>query len=798
MTGTSWRTMRAVTLIPLVASVGLLAQGAGGAPSGEWRYYTGDLGSTRYSPLAQITADNVKNLRVVWRRTAVDPELRQAFPDASPSNYLRSTPIVADGVLYAPNAMGFLEAFDAASGKLVWKQRPFAPTLGEVAGQSTRGATYWNSGSDARVLLVRGSYLYALNAKTGEPVREFGIKGRTDLRRETRENVPFFSWTGPIVVNDIVVIGGNGGGLAGGGYGDGGFIKESSPEDIRGYDVRTGKHLWTFNVVPRPGESGNETWGDGSWKVAGNLGSWSPLSGDEELGHVYVPLSAPPVSYYGGWRPGDNLFSNSLVAIDVKTGKRVWHFQMVHHDLWEYDTVGSPVVGDITVNGRQIKAVMQPSKTGFLYAFDRVTGTPVWPIEERPVPQSTVPGERTSPTQPFPTKPPPFERIGLTEDDLIDFTPELRKEALEITRPFVMGPIFTPPSLRSEEPGGKLGTLMAPGWYGGSNWNTGAFDPETGIYYAVSHTIPNVYDLVPPAPGQRATLDYSIDGGRGGRHTDIKGPQGLPLTKPPYGRITAIDMNRGEHVWMVANGDGPRDHPLLKHLNLPPLGIAGRPAALVTNTLLFLGESSDSLFGGSQPNSSGKKFRAYDKATGKVLWETELPGGTTGAPMTYMAGDQQYVVVPIGSKDSPAEWVALALSGTPASLSTKLAPSPLWTPKRQLTDGSYSEEQSARGAGFYAKSCGACHGADLTGGAYGVSLTGDRFVSGLRGKPVRDLYSRIITTMPPSNPGSLSERQVLDILAHVLKANGFPAGPRALTQASELNDLGLPATDTKQ
>jgi glucose dehydrogenase/mono/diheme cytochrome c family protein len=790
--GTVWWAVRAVGVIGLLASAAVLAQSGGDA---EWRYYAGDLGSTRYSPLAQITADNVKNLRPVWRRTAVDPELKQAFPDVSPSNYLRSTPIAVGGVLYAPNALGLLEAFDAASGKLVWKQRPFAPTLGEVAGQSTRGATYWSRGGDERVLLVRGSYLYALNAKTGDPIRAFGENGRTNLRRETPENVPFFSWTGPIVVNDVVVIGGNGGGLSGGGYGDGGFVKEAVPEDIRGYDVRSGRLLWTFKVVPGPGELGNDTWGKDSWKVAGNLGSWSPLSGDEELGHVYVPLSAPPVSYYGGWRPGDNLFSNSLVALDVKTGKRVWHFQMVHHDLWEYDTVGSPTLGDITVDGKRIKAVMQPSKTGYLYAFDRATGAPVWPIEERPVPQSTVPGERTSPTQPFPTKPPPFDRIGLTEDDLIDFTPELRKEALEIVSRFTLGPIFTPPTLRDDAPGGKLGTLIVPGWYGAGNWNTGAFDPETGIYYAVSHTLPNVYDLVPPRPGQRATLDYSVDAGRGAnsRHTDIKGPRGLPLTKPPYGRITAIDMNKGEHMWMVPNGDGPRDHPALKGLHLPPLGIAGRPAPLLTKTLLFLGESSDALFGGNQPNSSGRKFRAYDKRTGRVVWETDLPGGTTGAPMTYMAGGVQYIVVPVGAKDSPAEWITFALSGPAVSVTTRLAPTPAWAPKRLLTAGAYAEAQAERGSTAYATSCGGCHGPNLAGGAYGVPLAGDRFVANLRGKPVRELYSRIITTMPPSNPGSLSEAQVLDLVAHILKRNGFPASNTPLTQANDLNDLGLPA-----
>ena len=310
--------MRALALIGVLASAGLLAQNRDGGANGEWRYYTGDLGSTRYSPLAQITAENVKDLRVVWRRTAVDPELKQAFPDVSPSNYLRSTPIVVDGVLYAPNATGFLEAFDAATGRTLWKQRPFAPTLGEVAGQSTRGVTYWSKGSDARLLLIRGSYLYALNPKTGELIRDFGNRGRTDLRRQTREGVPFFSWTGPIVVSDVVVIGGNGGGLSGGGYGDGGFVKEASPGDIRGYDVRTGK-LLDLPGRARPGEPGNDTWGDESWKVAGNLGSWGRASAaTRSWGRSTCRSTAPPIDYYGGMRPGDNLYASSLVALDAQ------------------------------------------------------------------------------------------------------------------------------------------------------------------------------------------------------------------------------------------------------------------------------------------------------------------------------------------------------------------------------------------------------------------------------------------------------------------------------------------------
>ena len=286
----------------------------------------------------------------------------------------------------------------------------------------------------------------------------------------------------------------------------------------------------------------------------------------------------------------------------------------------------------------------------------------MWPIEERPVPQSTVPGEKTSPTQPFPTKPPPFDRQGLTDDDLIDFTPALRAEAREIVKPFVIGPIFTPGSVRSDDAGGKKGTIVLPGWYGGANWNNGAFDPETGRYYALSVTSPAVYDLVKPMPkpnDPKPTLDYGVDVGQGGggRHTDLKGPQGLPLTKPPYGRMTAYDMNKGEKLWTVAVGDGPQNHPLLKDLKLPPLGAPSRPVPLLTRTLLFLGEGSEVIFS----SAGGKMFRAYDKATGAIVSEIVLPAGTTGAPMSYMAGGKQFIVVPIGSKEHDPEWVALGV-----------------------------------------------------------------------------------------------------------------------------------------
>ena len=355
--------------------------------------------------------------------------------------------------------MGLVEAFDPRTGETVWFQEPFSPE--EAGGRSARGLDSWSDGSERRIFVVRGEYLYALNAATGRPYPGFGEAGRVNL---TPESARRYGWSsGPIVVGDVVVIAGNNDGA-----GDGGILKEALREDVRGFDARTGRLLWTFHIVPQDGEFGVDTWGDESWRESGDLGSWCCLSADEELGYVYVPLSAPTAAYYGGHRPGDNLFSNSLVALDAATGERIWHFQMVHHDIWEYDNMGPPILGDITVDGRRIKAVMQPNKTAFLYTFDRITGEPVWPIEERPVPQSTIPGEHTSPTQPFPTKPPAFDRQGVTAEDLIDFTPELRAQALALADSLILAPLFTPPVSLGEMPEGKLGVFQIPGGWGGA------------------------------------------------------------------------------------------------------------------------------------------------------------------------------------------------------------------------------------------------------------------------------------------------------------------------------------------
>ena len=646
--------------------------------AGEWRYYGGDLAGTKYTPLDQIDRGNVGNVRILWRRPGVDPALLEEEPDLNPYANFTATPLMIDGVLYASNAIGLVEAFDPATGKTLWTQEPLFPGFRGLAGLSTRGVAYWSKGSERRIISVRGNYLASTVAGTGRLDRTFGDGGKVDLTREGPSGPLSDGGTaGPIVVGDVIVVGG-------GRADDVSVRKGVAAEDIRAYDVRSGRQLWTFHVLPRNGETGYETWEEDSAKFGGGMGAWAPLTADAELGYVYVPTGSPMAAFYGGQRPGANLFANSLVCLDAKTGKKIWHYQLVHHDLWDYDPASPPVLGTIRVDGKLIKAVMQPTKHGFLFVFDRVTGKPVWPIEERPVTVSTTPGERASPTQPFPTKPAPFERQGITVDDLIDFTPELRAEALEIVKPYVTGPLFTPPSVAVD--GGKQGTIVLPGALGGASWTGGAFDPETGMMYIYSHTHPQVKDLLRPPPlvdsltmyahGPKRMLEAALE------FTDIRdeaqlianlsvqpemgdvyqtyGPDRLPLVKPPYGRITAIDLNTGEHAWMAANGDGPRDHPRLKDLDLPPLGNPGRPAPLLTKTLLFIGEGS-SIQPSNPRDGGGNTFRAYDKATGKVVWETELPAGTTGAPMSYLHQGKQYILVAIGAMDHPAEWVALGL-----------------------------------------------------------------------------------------------------------------------------------------
>jgi quinoprotein glucose dehydrogenase len=645
-----------------------------GATNGEWRFYGGDAGNTKYSPLDQIDAKNAKELAIVWRWKA------ENFGPRPDYNW-EVTPLMVGGVLYfTAGSRRDVVAVDGATGETLWMYRLDEGERGERAVRTqNRGLAYWTDGkNDNRILLVSpGFQLVALDAKTGRALPSFGKDGVVDLTEGLDRDVvkpgQIGSSSPAIVIKDVVVVG------AALLAGTAPVSKTNVPGYIRGFDVRTGKRVWTFKTVPQAGEMGNETWENDSWKYTGNTGAWAPLAGDEELGYVYIPVEAPTGDFYGGHRPGDNLFSSSLVCLDATTGKRVWHFQVIHHDIWDYEPSSPPLLADITVDGKKIKSVALVTKFAHTFVFDRVTGKPVWPIVETPVPQTTVPGEKTSPTQPIPTKPLPFDRQGITKDDLIDFSPELRAEAEKILAKYEIGPLFLPPRVRDTD--GKISTLILPHHTGGANWPGGALDPETGIMYVSSLTNPDGLGVALADPkrtdmsyvgsvgGRTAANSGSAPGGQpsytgeGPARPNI-GPQGLPLIAPPWGRITAINLNTGDHVWMIANGDAPdavKNNPALKGLNLD-LSKAGKPERsplMVTKTLLF-GADGSGLFNAG-PNAGGKMFRAIDKKTGAIVFEMALPASTTGIPMTYMVNDRQYIVVAIGARGVPAELIALAV-----------------------------------------------------------------------------------------------------------------------------------------
>ena len=640
-----------------IAAMALAALvGAQGSRDVDWPAYAGDKASTKYSPLDQINADTVGKLQIAWRRSAIPEELRAQFPEgAAPANY-QHTPLMVGGLLYMSSGVGAVVALDPSTGKTVWFDTLPPRADGQPAARagSTRGLAYWTDGKDARIIANVGSNLVALNAKTGKRYADFGINGQVDLTKGFERPITGWRWSsGPLVVRDVVIIAGvpapatdilNERARA---------PKEMPPDDIRGYDVRTGKHLWTFNVVPRRGEFGNDTWLNNSWTYSGNSGTWSLISGDEELGYVYLPTENATGDYYGGTRPGNNLFSESILCLDAKTGKRVWHYQVVHHGLWDYDLPAAPVLTDITVDGRRIKALAQVTKQALTFVLDRTNGKPVWPIEEKPVPQGNVPGEWYSPTQPIPSKPPAFDQTGVSEKDLVDFTPELKAEALKIISQYKYGPLYTPPTVLNQD--GLKGTIFMPGTNGGADWGGAAFDKETGILYVPSS---HLYDILALGPSQHPESTLPLVKQQVPRMT---GPQGLPSPfKPPYSRLVAIDLNKGDILWSVANGDGLRNHPAFKGLNVGPVGAPSRLAALVTKSFVFMGEGPNNGVG-VPPQGGGKIFRAFDKKTGRIAWEMELPGGTTSAPMTYMVNGKQFIVVGIGWRDQPGELIALAL-----------------------------------------------------------------------------------------------------------------------------------------
>ena len=699
------RILMCFTALIAGATLFALAQGRGGGGQGgvgpatgpagfNWTTYGGNLASHRYSPLDQINKDNFRNLRIAWR-------LKTDFLGPTPDNLYSATPLYVNGILYTTaGTRRAAIALNPGTGEMLWLHTEDEGPRGNAAPRTGagRGVAYWSNadGSDQRILYVTPGYrMIALNARTGELVRTFGKDGVVDLKVDNDQEYDLTTAgvglnATPLVAGDVVVVGAA-------------HFAAGSPNTrptakgfVRGFDVKTGKRLWIFHTIPVKGEFGYDTWLDGSAERNGNLGAWAQMSADLDLGLVYVPTEMAATDYYGVNRPGNGLFGESIVALDIKTGKRKWHYQTIHHGLWDWDLPCAPILYDAQIGGRTIRALAQPTKSAFLFVLNRETGEPIWPIEERPVPQSNVPGEKASPTQPFPTRPAPFDRQGVSIDDLIDFTPELRAQAIEQAKAYKLGPIFTPPGLST--PDGPVGTLMLPADVGGANWPGGSFDPETNRLYIHSHTavfslnnvqqelsMPGPSNLAgvlrggpaaagapageregEPAAGARGGRGVAPGGARGGG--GLRGGttvQGLPLIKPPYDRITAYDMNTGNILWQKTHSSTPdniKNNPVLKGLDLPRLGQPGRTfiGVLTTRTLVVAGD------GGVHTNAQGQTvalLRAYDKSTGEdVPGEVNMPAKQTGSPMSYMHNGKQYIVIAVtGPAFTGAEIIAYAL-----------------------------------------------------------------------------------------------------------------------------------------
>jgi glucose dehydrogenase len=678
--------------------------------NGEWPYYTADVKGTRYSPLDQINGSNFNQLEIAWR---FKTDNLGPFPEYK----LEGTPLMVNGVVYTTGGTRrSVIALDARSGELMWAHSMREGRRAAVAPRqlSGRGVAYWTDGKgDDRVLYVTTGYrLVSLNARTGQPIAGFGRQGVIDLKEGAvfGNRQPIDLETGeigvhstPVIARDIVLVGSS--------FREGATVKTHNNTKglVRAFDVRSGKLLWTFNTIPRPGEFGSETWENDSWAINGNVGVWTQITVDEEAGLAYLPVETPTSDFYGGHRPGNNLFAESIVCVDLKTGQRKWHFQIVHHPLWNYDMSSAPILADINVNGKPIKAVAVPGKQAFLFVFDRITGQPVWPIEERPVPQSDVPGEKTSPTQPFPTKPPPYARNYLrVPDDLIDFTPELRAEALKVLQRYKVGPwMYNPPVLGNVN--GLLGAINMNNAVGGTNWPGVSYDPETHIVYGQGNNAGlTAGSVVPPPPGF-SDIRY-VSGVAGRPFSEVFGPgdccaadsqrgleqaraaaaqaaappppaaapaagggggggggglavQGLPLVKPPYGVLTAVSLDRGEILWQVPHGDTPdniRNHPALKGLNIPKTGQVptGGVGSMVTKTLVVMGDPQIT----SPPGRPrGAMLRAYDKASGKEVGALWMPATQSGSPMTYMVDGKQHIIVAISGGSYSGEYLAFRL-----------------------------------------------------------------------------------------------------------------------------------------
>jgi quinoprotein glucose dehydrogenase len=644
----------------------------------EWPTYGADLANTRYRPLDQINASNFDKLQIAWR-------FKTDSLGPRPEYKLEGTPLMAKGVLYTTaGSRRAVVALDAGTGELLWMHSEQEGERGANAPRqlSGHGVAYWTDGKEERILYVTPGYrLVALDAKTGVPVPGFGKNGVVDLKQDDDQEIDLLTGdiglhSTPLVAKNVVIVGAA--------HLTGGVPKSKKNVKgyVRGFDVRTGKRLWIFHTIPRPNEYGIETWEKDSWSYTGNTGVWGQISADEDLGLVYLPVELPTGDYFGGDRPGNGLFGESIVAVDLQTGKRKWHYQLVHHGLWDMDIPCAPMLVDISMNGKIVKAVAQPTKQAFLYVLNRETGEPIWPIVERPVPKGDVPGEWYSPTQPFPTKPPAFDNQGISSDSLINFTPELHAEAEKLVSQYRIGPLFTPPSVST--PGGPLASITSPGSLGGANWPGGSFDPDTHTLYVFSQSGIDALGLVPSPDASLSDMEYvrgtagvtprvgrpmgaappparpgpAVIEGEGGDPLSV---QGLPLLKPPYGRITAINLDKGDFVWQIAHGETPdnvRNNPALKGLNIPRTGRAGLVGTLATRTLIIAGEAG---FFTTPSGARGAMLRAYDKATGAEVGAVYMPAPQSGSPMTYMLNGKQYIVVAVSGGSYPGEYIAYRL-----------------------------------------------------------------------------------------------------------------------------------------
>jgi glucose dehydrogenase len=721
------RTLLGSALIAIIVGVILVGTrstnvtGQGYVPStrnGDWTHYTADARGTKYTPLDQINAQNFKDLEVAWRFKTDNLGTR-------PEYKLEGTPLAIKGTLYTTaGTRRSVIALDGKTGELMWSHSYREGNRAAIAPRqlSGRGVSYWTDGKgDERVVYVTTGYrLIELHAKDGSMVQSFGESGVVDLKRGAvkgkGEQIDFETGeiglhSTPLVVKDMIIVGSS--------FKEGMTVvtHNNTKGLVRAFDVKSGKLLWTFNTIPRPGEFGNDTWENESWATNGNTGVWSQMTVDEEAGLVYLPVEDPTSDYYGGHRPGNNLFGDSIVALDLKTGQRKWHFQMVHHPIWDYDASSAPILLDANVNGTLRKVVAVPSKESFLYVFDRITGQPIWPIEERPVQQSDVPGEKTSATQPFPTKPPAYGRPFLkVPDDLIDFTPAMRAQALENLKHYRVAGMFNPPVVG--DPNGIRGAINVGNASGGTNWPGAGADPETHIVYAQASmaAVGGLTLRKPPAgfsdinfvsgtegtefrvaegPGFGSAADAPQRGnrgaapgapaaaGRGGRGgargaapeaaagaTPAAGRggggglqvEGLPIVKPPYGVLSAIDLDKGELKFQVPHGDTPdavRNSPSLAGMNIPKTGQNGSVGVLVTKTLVVLGDPQVTAPPG---RPRGAMMRAYNKDTGAEVGAVWMPAAVSGSPMSYKGADgRQYIVIAVSGGNYSGEYLAFAL-----------------------------------------------------------------------------------------------------------------------------------------